>query len=163
MPADREPIPGAYYAEDGACFVTLDVTPLTDNNTHDLLELLADDEFFEDFIAVACTEPVGEHDGHAPDRLAFEELKDRLVERLATRVRMTAPQAMRVGSRVLELGAELDGVTAAAEAGEIVTRPGCPLGGRHLPNVPCDDRCNEKAAALNDLRAILARQNGRQA
>ncbi|MGY4903277.1 hypothetical protein [Streptomyces sp. 900116325] len=161
--SDHAPVPGRFYPESGPGFVTLDVAALVDNNVHDLLELLGSDEFFEDFISVACAEPVGEHDGSAPDRLAFEELKDRLVERLAIRVAMTARQAVAIGSRVLELGAELDGIAAAAEAGETVTRPGCPLAGRHVPGVPCDDRCDEKAAALNNLRAILARQNGRQA
>lgn len=162
MTADREPVPGAYYPEGLPGFVTLDVTPLVDNNVHDLLEILAEDDVFESFLAVTNAEaPACGHDGHAPDRLAFEQLKDYLVDRLATRVRMTAPQAMRVGSRVLELGAELDGRAAAAE--EIVTRPDCPLGGRHSPGVPCDDRCDEQAAGLEKLRRIIARQNGRQA
>lgn len=167
---DRDPIPGAFYADDGACFVTLDVTSLVDNNVHDLLDLLASDEFFEDFIATTAAPAVGEHDGHAPDRLEFEELKDRLVDRLATRIRMTAPQAMRVGGRVLFLGAILDGETAdaaldhAVAAGpEIVARPDCPLGGLHSPGVPCDSRCDEKAVALAKLRSILAAKNGRQA
>lgn len=110
---DRTPVPGRFYPQSGPGFVTLDVSSLVDNNVHDLLELLGSDEFFEDFVSVACAEPVGEHDGQAPDRLEFEELKDRLVERLATRVAMTGPQARRVGARVYRLGVQL---SAEAEA-----------------------------------------------
>lgn len=33
----------------------------------------------------------------------------------------------------------------------VTARTDCPLGGRHLPGVPCDERCGEKAAALATL------------
>lgn len=118
MSADREPVAGRFYPRAGACFATLDVTALVDNNVHDLLELLMY-EFFEDFHAVACAVPTGEHDGFAPDRLAFEELKARLVERLATRLSMTAPQADRIGAQLQNIAASLDNTPAPQGASEI--------------------------------------------
>ncbi|MFE2936693.1 hypothetical protein [Streptomyces sp. NPDC059278] len=115
MSADRTPVTGRFYPESGPGFVTVDMSALVDNNVHDLLDLLGSEEFFEDFISVACAEPVGEHDGSAPDRLEFEELKDRLVERLATRVAMTGRQARRVGSRVYRLGVQLSAEADAVD------------------------------------------------
>lgn len=116
--SDREPVTGRYYSSAGAAFVSLDVTPLVENNVHDLLDLLSSDEFFEEFIAATAPARV-EHDGHAPDRLAFEELKDRLVERLATRAALTAPQALRTGDRLASL--------ALALGAERETTPGVPV------------------------------------
>lgn len=118
MSADREPVAGRWTTKAGSCFATLDVTALVDNNVHDLLELLMY-EFFEDFHAVACAVPTGEHDGFAPDRLAFEDLKTRLVERLATRLSMTAPQADRIGVQLQNIAARLDNTPAAQGASEI--------------------------------------------
>ncbi|WP_329592188.1 hypothetical protein OG195_27460 [Streptomyces sp. NBC_01362] len=115
MSADRTPVTGRFYPASGPGFVTLDVSALVDNNVHELLELLGSDEFFEDFVSVACAEPAGEHDGSAPDRLAFEELKDRLIEQLATRVAMTGRQARRVGAQVYRLGAQLSAEADAAD------------------------------------------------
>ncbi|MFH9368109.1 hypothetical protein ACH4K8_20805 [Streptomyces anulatus] len=118
MSAHREPVPGRYYTESGPGWVTLDATPLVDNNVHDLLELLAGDEFFERFMAMAA--PLVDADGEgAPDRLEFEQLKDDLVERLATRVRMTGEQARRVGARVYRLGVQVSAETDAATTPDV--------------------------------------------
>lgn len=118
MSAHREPVPGRYYPGNTPGWVTLDVASLVDNNTHDLLELLAGDEFFERFMAMAA--PLVTEDGEgAPDRLEFEQLKDDLVERLATRVRMTGQQARRVGARVYRLGVQVSAETDAATAPDV--------------------------------------------
>ncbi|MEU0157972.1 hypothetical protein ABZ154_03765 [Streptomyces sp. NPDC006261] len=110
MSANREPVPGRYYPGNTPGWVTLDVAALVDNNTHDLLDLLGSDEFFERFIALNSAPIDGEQD---TDRLDFEQLKDELLERLATRVRMTGQQARRVGARVYRLGVQ---VSAEADA-----------------------------------------------
>ncbi|MFI2314127.1 hypothetical protein [Streptomyces sp. CB00072] len=115
MSAHREPVPGRYYAGNTPGWVTLDATPLVDNNVHDLLDLLAGDEFFERFMAVAAPLVTEDGDG-APDRLEFEELKNDLVERLATRVRMTGEQARRIGARVYRLGVQVSAETDAADS-----------------------------------------------
>ncbi|MFE5628437.1 hypothetical protein [Streptomyces sp. NPDC056543] len=101
MPADCTPATGRLYIEASPCRITLDVTPLVDSNVHDVLDLLMGDEFFETFMELACADPGGEHDGHAPDRLVFEELKTQLVERLATKQALTGPQALRAARRML--------------------------------------------------------------
>ncbi|MDX2921835.1 hypothetical protein [Streptomyces sp. NE06-03C] len=118
MSAHREPVPGRYYAESGPGWVTLDATPLVDNNVHDLLDLLAGDEFFERFMAVAAPLVTEGSDG-TPDRLEFEQLKDDLVERLATRVRMTGQQARRIGARVYRLGVQVSAETDAATTPDV--------------------------------------------
>ena len=100
MSTDRTPVEGRLYVEATPCRNTLDVTPLVDDNVHDILDLLMGDEFFETFMELACADPDGQHDGHAPDRLAFEELKTHLVERLSTRQSLTGPQALRVARRI---------------------------------------------------------------
>ncbi|MFJ6319671.1 hypothetical protein ACIQJW_26675 [Streptomyces californicus] len=116
MSAHREPVPGRYYVESGPGWVTLDATPLVDNNTHDLLDLLGSDEFFERFIALNSAPIDGEQDA---DRLDFEQLKDELVERLATRVRMTGQQARRVGARVYRLGVQVSAEADAATTPDV--------------------------------------------
>ncbi|PVD01306.1 hypothetical protein [Streptomyces sp. CS014] len=115
MSAHREPVPGRYYAESTPGWVTLDVAALVDNNTHDLLELLMSDEFFERFMVLAA--PLAGEE--PPDRLEFEHLKDDLVERLATRVRMTGQQARRVGARTYRLGVQVSTETDAASAPDV--------------------------------------------
>ncbi|NUS76667.1 MAG: hypothetical protein HOV70_10770 [Streptomyces sp.] len=118
MSAFREPVPGRYYAESTPGWVTLDVAALVDNNTHDLLELLMSDEFFERFMAMAA--PLVDADGEgAPDRLEFEQLKDDLVALLATRIRMTGQQARRVGARVYRLGVQVSAETDAASTPDV--------------------------------------------
>lgn len=116
MSAFREPVPGRYSPDATPGWVTLDVAALVDNNTHDLLDLLGSDEFFERFIAVNSAPIDGERD---TDRLDFEQLKDELVARLATRVRMTGQQARRVGARVYRLGVQVSAETDAATAPEV--------------------------------------------
>lgn len=118
MSANREPVPGRYYAESTPGWVTLDVAALVDNNVHDLLDLLAGDEFFERFMAVAAPLVTEDSDG-TPDRLEFEQLKDDLVERLATRVRMTGQQARRIGARVYRLGVQVSAETDAATTPDV--------------------------------------------
>ncbi|MFI2084366.1 hypothetical protein ACH43Y_28905 [Streptomyces rubiginosohelvolus] len=116
MSAHREPVPGRYYAESGPGWVTLDATPLVDNNTHDLLTLLGSDEFFERFIALNSAPIDGEQDA---DRLDFEQLKDDLVAQLATRIRMTGQQARRVGARTYRLGVQVSAETDAASTPDV--------------------------------------------
>ncbi|MFF5773891.1 hypothetical protein ACFY8V_32660 [Streptomyces californicus] len=115
MSAFREPVPGRYYPGATPGWVTLDVAALVDNNVHDLLELLSDDEFFERFMVLAA--PLAGED--PPDRVEFEHLKDDLVERLATRVRMTGQQARRVGARVYRLGVQVSAETDAATTPDV--------------------------------------------
>ncbi|MFE7370106.1 hypothetical protein [Streptomyces anulatus] len=114
MSAFREPVPGRYYAERTPGWVTLDVASLVDNNVHDLLELLGSDEFFERFMVLAA--PMADEVADGSNRLEFEELKDELVERLATRVRMTGEQARRVGARVYRLGVQVSAEEDAADS-----------------------------------------------
>ncbi|MET9704894.1 hypothetical protein [Streptomyces griseus] len=118
MSAFREPVPGRYYTGRTPGWVTLDVAALVDNNVHDLLDLLAGDEFFERFMALAAPLVTEDGDG-GPDRLEFEQLKDDLVERLATRVRMTGQQARRVGARVYRLGVQVSAETDAATTPDV--------------------------------------------
>ncbi|MFF7610704.1 hypothetical protein [Streptomyces lavendulae] len=96
---DRKPVTGPLYVEATPLLVTLDVTPLISDNVHDLLNLLMDDEFFETFLEIAVPDQDGEHDGLA-DRLDFERLHAVLVDRLATRVALTGPQALRAAKRM---------------------------------------------------------------
>lgn len=112
--SEHPPVPGRYYVESGPGFVTLDVSPLIDNNTHDVLDLLMN-EFFEDFNTIACADSTGEHDGFAPDRLAFEELKAQLLQRLATRAAMTGSQARVVGAAVYRSGVQLSAEESAMD------------------------------------------------
>ncbi|HJX87043.1 MAG TPA: hypothetical protein VJ277_05705 [Gemmatimonadales bacterium] len=95
------------YVEATPLMVTADVTPLVTANVGELLDLLMSDEFFQDFMEIADAEPSGQHDGHAPERLAFEQLAARLVDRMSTRVALTGPQAVRVAGRMHKLGLPL--------------------------------------------------------
>ncbi|MER7815585.1 hypothetical protein [Streptomyces sp. NPDC096153] len=119
MSESTQPVRGPMYIEATPSLVTADVTPLVENNVHDLLELLMEEDHFEDFMALAAADPTGEHDGHAPDPLAFDELKARLVARLATKVALTGPQALRVAGRMQELAEPMappaEAVPACAE------------------------------------------------
>ncbi|WP_327333677.1 hypothetical protein [Streptomyces anulatus] len=117
MSAHREPVPGRYYTGNTPGWVTLDVSPLVDNNTHDLLELLMSDEFFERFMALAA--PMADEVADGSGRLDFEELKDNLVSLLATRVRMTGEQARRIGARVYRLGVQVSAETDAATTPDV--------------------------------------------
>lgn len=123
MPADRTPIEGRLYVDATPCMVTLDVTPLVEDNVHDLLDLLMNEEFFETFIELAVVDPdAPAYDGQAPDRLAFEELKAQLVERLATRQALTGPQALRAARRILSFAEPM--VSAAEQQADAVAALG---------------------------------------
>lgn len=97
---------GPMYVDATPLMVTADVTPLVEANAGEMLDLLCE-EFFDDFIEIATAEPTGVHDGHAPEKLAFEQLRARLVERMSTRVALTGPQAMRVAGQMARLGRPL--------------------------------------------------------
>lgn len=116
MTDNNTPVRGPMYVEATPLLVTADVTPLVHANVAELLELLAG-EFYDDFREVADQEPTGRHDGHAPERLGFEDLAARLVELLATKVALTGPQAVRVAGRMYQLGKPLaDAAEARAAA-----------------------------------------------
>lgn len=103
---DNRSVRGPMYVEATPLMVTADVTPLVAANVAELLDLLAG-EFYDDFREVAEQEPTGEHDGHAPEKLAFEELAARLVNRMSTKVALSGPQAVRVAGRMHQLGRPL--------------------------------------------------------
>lgn len=98
---------GPMYIEATPLMITADVEPLVTANAGEMLDLLSG-EFFDDFVAVAR--------GEAGDRLAFEELQARLVERMSTRVSLTGPQAMRVAGRMARLGKPLADLSARTAA-----------------------------------------------
>ncbi|AAR29694.1 hypothetical protein VWBp04 [Streptomyces phage VWB] len=122
---DRTPVTGRLYVEATPGFVTLDVSPLVESNIHDVLDLLMGDEFFESFMEIACVEPTVEHDGHTPERLAFERLLAALVERVSTRQALTGRQAVQAARQMLRYA---EPMVAAAERDEatllrLATRP----------------------------------------
>jgi hypothetical protein len=92
------------YISSTPSMVTADVTPLVEANVLDLIDLLASDEFFADFVEATAAKPTGAHDGHAPERLAVEKLVAALVARLSTRVALTGMQAVRVAEQMQALG-----------------------------------------------------------
>ncbi|MEV8396335.1 hypothetical protein [Streptomyces niveus] len=106
MPADHEPVRGPLYVEATPLMVTLDVTSLVENNVHDLLDMLSEDDLFDEFLAATNADPDEHRDGALPDRLLFEELKTRLVDRLATKVALTGMQAVQAGEEMRRLGME---------------------------------------------------------
>lgn len=116
MADDRTPVTGRLYVEALPGLVTLDVSPLVENNVHDVLDLLMGDEFFESFMEIACAEAVTEHDGHTPERLAFERLLAALVERVSTRQALTGRQALRVGREIVAHAEQIVAVERAAAA-----------------------------------------------
>jgi hypothetical protein len=93
------------YIEATGLLVTADVTPLVANNVDDLLQLLAG-EFYDDFQEIATAEPTGQHDGHAPERLAFESLAALLLDRMQTKCALTGQQAVGTGERMARAGRE---------------------------------------------------------
>ncbi|MFE7972955.1 hypothetical protein [Streptomyces shenzhenensis] len=93
--------------------VTADVEPLVTANVAELLDLLCSDEFFQDFMEIA--DP-SENGGEPANRMQFETLQARLVDRMSTRVALTGPQAMRVAGRMAELGRPLAALSARTAA-----------------------------------------------
>lgn len=115
---DTNNIRGPVYVAATPLMVTADVEPLVHANVTELLDLLAG-EFYDDFREVADQAPASEHDGHAAERLGFEQLAELLVERMSTRVSMTGRQAVRVAGQLHKLGlplAEAEEEKAAAVA-----------------------------------------------
>lgn len=115
----NDAVRGPMHIEATPLMVTADVTPLVRANVTELLELLASDEFFEDFMEIADPAPTSGHDGHAPERLGFEQLAARLVERMSTRVALTGPQAVRVAGRMHQLGRPLAEAAERRQAGAV--------------------------------------------
>lgn len=103
---DTNSVRGPMYVDATPLMVTADVEPLVRANVGELLDLLAG-EFFDDFVEAADQDANGGHDGHAAERLLFEQLAARLLERMSTRVSLTGPQAVRVAGRMHRLGLPL--------------------------------------------------------
>lgn len=111
---------GPMHIDATPLMVTADVEPLVHANVGELLDLLMSDEFFEEFNAMACEETPRTADDRNSQRLAFEALQARLVERMATKVALTGPQAMRVAGQMAKLGRPLADLSAKTAA--VVTR-----------------------------------------
>jgi hypothetical protein len=110
---ENNTVRGPMYINATPLMVTADVTPLVHANVGELLDLLCSDEFFQDFMEIA--DP-SENGGAPADRLQFEALQARLVERMSTRVALTGPQAMRVAGRMAELARPLAALSAKTAA-----------------------------------------------
>lgn len=115
--SDTRAVRGPMYVDATPLMVTADVEPLVHANVTELLELLAG-EFYDDFREVADQKPTGQHDGHAPERLGFEDLAARLTEYMATKVALTGKQAVRVAGQMHKLGLPL--VEAAERKAAVV-------------------------------------------
>jgi hypothetical protein len=113
MTENNKPVRGPMYIEATPLMVTADVEPLVSANVGELLDLLCSDEFFEDFMEIADPSCNG---GEPADRLQFETLQARLVERMSTKVALTGPQAMRVAGRMAKLGKPLADLSASTAA-----------------------------------------------
>lgn len=150
MTEKNKPVRGPLYVEATPLMVTCDVEPLVNANVGELLDLLASDEFFEEFIEAASTEAAG-HDGHAAMRLAFETLQARLVERMSTKVALTGPQAMRVAGRMAELARPLaarHAETAAAvmKGASLIKHPSHAATRKHLAKHPLPGQQDRRAS-----------------
>lgn len=110
---DNNHVRGPMYIDATPLMVTADVTPLVHANAGELLDLLCSDDFFQDFMEIA--DPA-ENGGKPADRLQFEQLQARLVERMSTRVALTGPQAMRVAGRMAKLAKPLADLSAHTAA-----------------------------------------------
>lgn len=150
MTETPEPVRGPMYIEATPLMVTADVEPLVHANVGELLDLLAG-EFFEEFTAMVCEETprtAAERDGQ---RLVFEELQARLVERLATKVALTGPQAMRVAGQMARLAkplADLSAKTAAvvARGASLIKHPSHAATRKHLKTNPMPKQQDRRAS-----------------
>lgn len=131
----KKPVRGPMYIEGTPLMVTADVTPLVEHNVDEILELLGG-ELFEDFIAATCPEADGEHDGHAPEALRFERLREQLVERLSKKVALSGPQAVRTAARMAELGHERAERAKQAKGASESKRPAMRHTRKHLAENP---------------------------
>lgn len=113
MTENTRSVRGPMYIEATPLMVTADVEPLVHANVGELLDLLCSDEFFQDFMEIA--DP-SENGGEPADRMQFETLQARLVERMSTKVALTGPQAMRVAGRLARLGKPLADLSAKTAA-----------------------------------------------
>lgn len=136
-----EPVRGPIRLDRTPLTVTADVESLVDRNVEELLDLLSG-EFFEDFMTAVCEESTG-HDGHAPEALRFERLRQQLVERLATRVSLTGPEAVRVGERMADLGHSLD---AAPRGASEIRHPAMRATRQHLKANPLPEQQDRRAS-----------------
>lgn len=140
---------GPMYVEATPLMVTADVEPLVAANVGELLDLLCSDEFFQDFMEIA--DPA-ENGGVPADRLQFETLQARLVERMSTKVALTGPQAMRVAGRMAKLGkplADLSAKTAAVvmRGASLIKHPSHAATRKHLKANPLPGQRSEGSAA----------------
>lgn len=113
MTENNQTVRGPMHIDATPLMVTADVEPLVHANVGELLDLLMSDEFFQDFMEIA--DP-SENGGAPADRLQFETLQARLVERMSTKVALTGPQAMRVAGRMAKLGKPLADRSASTAA-----------------------------------------------
>ncbi|WP_086768137.1 hypothetical protein [Streptomyces bobili] len=144
---DPKTVRGPMYIEATPLMVTADVEPLVHANVGELLDLLAG-EFFEDFMEIADPSCNG---GEPADRLQYERLQARLVDRMSTKVALTGPQAMRVAGRMAKLGkplADLSAKTAAAvmKGASLIKHPTHAATRRHLKSNPLPGQQDRRAS-----------------
>lgn len=138
MTENNKSVRGPMHIEATPLMVTADVEPLVHANVGELLDLLCSDDFFESFMEVADPSCNG---GEPADRLQFETLQARLVERLSTKVALTGPQAMRVAGQMAKLSkplADLSASTAAkvSRGASLIKHPSHAATRRHLAENP---------------------------
>ncbi|QJT04405.1 hypothetical protein G9272_32325 [Streptomyces asoensis] len=141
---------GPMYIEATPLMVTADVEPLVHANVGELLDLLSG-EFFEEFTAMVCEETPRDADERNAQKLAFETLQARLVERMSTKVALTGPQAMRVAARMAKLAkplADLSAKTAAVvmRGASLIKHPTHAATRRHLKANPLPTQQDRRSA-----------------
>lgn len=147
---------GPMHIEATPLHVTADVEPLVHANVGELLDLLVSDEFFEDFLEIADP-PKRDGDDDDPDwhvvqKIAYETLQARLVERMSTKVALTGPQAMRVAGRMAKLGkplADLSAKTAAVvmRGASLIKHPTHAATRRHFAENPLPEQQDRRRSA----------------
>jgi len=148
MTDSNQHVRGPMYVDATPLMVTADVTPLVTANVGELLDLLCSDEFFQDFMEIA--DP-SENGGVPAERLQFETLQARLVERMSTKVALTGPQAMRVAGRMAKLAkplADLSAKTAAAvmRGASLIKHPTYKATRDHLTENPLPGQQDRRAS-----------------